>query len=133
MYSLPVRIRLRSAKRRDDDALGEKMQRMERRKRPTPNIQRPTLNLKNAEFALDKRPIEENCICPACQGFSRGYIRHLVKTEEILGLRLITLHNLRFYLELMNRARAEIERGTFDQFRKTFVADYKTRDAMMIE
>jgi len=92
-----------------------------------------TINLKNAEFARDKRPIEESCICPACRGFSRGYIRHLVKAEEILGLRLITLHNLHFYLELMNRARAEIERGTFDQFRKTFVADYKTRDVMMIE
>lgn len=92
-----------------------------------------TLNLKNAEFALDKRPIEENCACPACCEFSRGYIRHLVKAEEILGLRLITLHNLHFYLELMNRARAQIERGTFDQFRKTFVADYKTRDAMLIE
>jgi queuine tRNA-ribosyltransferase len=92
-----------------------------------------TLNLKNAEFARDKRPIEENCVCHACREFSRGYIRHLVKAEEILGLRLITLHNLHFYLELMNRARAEIERGTFDQFRKTFVADYKTRDAMMIE
>jgi queuine tRNA-ribosyltransferase len=92
-----------------------------------------TLNLKNAEFALDKRPIEENCACPACREFSRGYIRHLVKAEEILGLRLITLHNLHFYLELMNRARAEIERETFDQFRKAFVADYKTRDAMMIE
>jgi queuine tRNA-ribosyltransferase len=92
-----------------------------------------TLNLKNAEFARDKRPIEENCVCPACREFSRGYIRHLVKAEEILGLRLITLHNLHFYLELMNRARAEIERGTFDQFRTTFVADYKTRDAMMIE
>jgi queuine tRNA-ribosyltransferase len=92
-----------------------------------------TLNLKNAEFARDKRPIEENCGCPACREFSRGYIRHLVKAEEILGLRLITLHNLHFYLELMNRARAEIERKTFDQFRKAFVADYKTRDAMMIE
>jgi len=92
-----------------------------------------TINLKNAVFARDKRPIEENCVCPACRGFSRGYIRHLVKAEEILGLRLITLHNLHFYLELMNRARAEIERGTFDQFRKTFVADYKTRDAMVIE
>ncbi len=90
-----------------------------------------TLNLKNAEFALDKRPIEENCACAACREFSRGYIRHLVKAEEILGLRLITLHNLHFYLELMNRARAEIERGTFDQFRKTFVADYKTRDVTM--
>jgi len=92
-----------------------------------------TLNLKNAEFALDKRPIEENCTCDACREFSRGYIRHLIKAEEILGLRLITLHNLHFYLNLMNRARIEIERGTFDQFRKAFVADYKTREAMRVE
>ena len=81
-----------------------------------------TVNLKNAEFALDKRPIEENCACPACREFTRGYIRHLIKAEEILGLRLITLHNLHFYLNLMNQARAEIEKGTFDQFRKAFVA-----------
>jgi queuine tRNA-ribosyltransferase len=86
-----------------------------------------TLNLKNAEFALDKRPIEENCSCPACREFTRGYIRHLIKAEEILGLRLITLHNLHFYLNLMNRARTEIERGGFDQFRQTFVAEYRTR------
>ena len=87
-----------------------------------------TLNLKNAEFALDKRPIEENCACPACREFTRGYIRHLIKAEEILGLRLITLHNLHFYLNLMSQARTEIEGGTFDQFRNTFVAEYKTRD-----
>ena len=87
-----------------------------------------TLNLKNAEFALDKRPIEENCACPACREFTRGYIRHLIKAEEILGLRLITLHNLHFYLNLMNQARTEIENGTFDQFRKAFVAEYETRD-----
>ena len=89
-----------------------------------------TLNLKNAEFALDKRPIEENCACPACREFTRGYIRHLIKAEEILGLRLITLHNLHFYLNLMNQARTEIESGAFDQFRKAFVAEYKTRDAV---
>jgi queuine tRNA-ribosyltransferase len=87
-----------------------------------------TVNLKNAEFILDKNPIEENCRCDACHQFSRGYIRHLIKAEEILGLRLITLHNLHFYLNLMNQARAEIEKGTFDQFRKAFVAGYKTRD-----
>jgi queuine tRNA-ribosyltransferase len=87
-----------------------------------------TLNLKNAEFALDQRPIEENCACPACREFTRGYIRHLIKAEEILGLRLITLHNLHFYLNLMNEARTEIENGTFDQFRKAFVAEYETRD-----
>jgi queuine tRNA-ribosyltransferase len=92
-----------------------------------------TVNLKNAEFILDKNPIEENCACEACREFSRGYIRHLIKTEEILGLRLITLHNLHFYLNLMTQARTEIEKGTFDQFRKAFVAEYKTRDALMVE
>ncbi len=92
-----------------------------------------TLNLKNAEFTLDKRPIEKNCACETCRQFSRGYIRHLIKAEEILGLRLITLHNLHFYLNLMSKARTEIENGTFDQFRKAFVAEYKTRDAIPVE
>jgi queuine tRNA-ribosyltransferase len=87
-----------------------------------------TLNLKNAGFALDKRPIEENCMCYACREFARGYIRHLIKAEEILGLRLITLHNLHFYLDLMRQARERIEDGTFDEFRKGFVLNYKTRD-----
>jgi queuine tRNA-ribosyltransferase len=86
-----------------------------------------TLNLKNAEFALDKNPIEEGCKCPACCDFARGYIRHLVKAEEILGLRLITLHNLHFYVDLMKQARARIENGTFEEFRKAFVADYRVR------
>jgi queuine tRNA-ribosyltransferase len=88
-----------------------------------------TLNLKNAEFALDKRPIEESCTCPACLEFTRGYIRHLIKAEEILGLRLITLHNLHFYLDLMRQAREHIENGSFEEFRKRFVSNYKTRDA----
>jgi queuine tRNA-ribosyltransferase len=92
-----------------------------------------TVNLKNAEFILDTNPIEENCVCDACREFSRGYIRHLIKAEEILGLRLITLHNLHFYLNLMKQARSKIERGTFDQFRKAFVAEYKTRDAVTAE
>jgi queuine tRNA-ribosyltransferase len=92
-----------------------------------------TLNLKNAEFARDNRAIEEDCACPACREFSRGYIRHLIKAEEILGLRLITLHNLHFYLNLMNRARTEIHKRTFEQFRKAFVAEYKTRDATTLE
>ena len=92
-----------------------------------------TLNLKNAEFALDKRPIEERCECYGCREFSRGYIRHLIKAEEILGLRLITLHNLHFYLNLMNRAQSEIERGTFERFRKLFVAEYKTRDTITVD
>ncbi len=87
-----------------------------------------TLNLKNAEFALDKNPIEENCACPTCRDFSRGYIRHLVKAEEILGLRLITMHNLHFYVDLMKQARDKIDNRTFGQFRQSFVANYKTRE-----
>ena len=87
-----------------------------------------TLNLKNAEFARDKRPIEDNCNCTSCREFSRGYIRHLIKAEEILGLRLITLHNLHFYLDLMRQARDKIDKGTFDEFRGEFVSNYETRD-----
>ena len=87
-----------------------------------------TLKLKNAEFAVDKGPIEQNCACYACTEFSRGYIRHLIKAEEILGLRLITLHNLHFYLDLMRLARNRIENGEFDRFRREFISNYKTRD-----
>src|SRR5438874_7950072 len=87
-----------------------------------------TINLKNAEFALDKSPIEDNCGCMSCREFSRGYIRHLIKAEEILGLRLITLHNLHFYLDLMRQARDKIDKGTLDEFRREFVSNYETRD-----
>ena len=86
---------------------------------------RGTLNLKNAEFIRQKGPIEENCTCYACSDFSRSYIRHLIKAEEILGLRLITLHNLHFYLDLMRQARERIESQTFDEFRRNFVSLYQ--------
>jgi len=89
-----------------------------------------TLNLKNAEFTLQKEPIEPGCACPACVDFTRGYIRHLIKSEEILGLRLLTLHNLHFYLTLMERAREALDEGSFETFRKEFVAGYKTRDVV---
>lgn len=84
-----------------------------------------TLNLKNAPFARDPGPIEEGCICPACSTFSRAYLRHLIKAEEILGLRLVTLHNLHFYLTLMKRIRAAILDGSFSTFRSEFVSGYR--------
>ena len=84
-----------------------------------------TINLKNACFTLDEEPIEQGCECYACANFSRAYLRHLVKAEEILGLRLITLHNLHFYLGLMRRVRAALEAGTFADFRRDFVGGYK--------
>ncbi|HEX5246121.1 MAG TPA: tRNA guanosine(34) transglycosylase Tgt [Gaiellaceae bacterium] len=71
------------------------------------------LNLRNARFARDPRPLDEGCACPACSRFTRAYIRHLVNQEEILGLRLLSLHNLRFLLDLVVAAREAIERGAF--------------------
>jgi queuine tRNA-ribosyltransferase len=84
-----------------------------------------TLNLKNASFTKDFRPVSEDTH-PLCQGFSRAYIRHLLKAGEILGLRLISLHNLHFYLSLMSRARTAIEGGYFHEFRAEFTAKYQT-------
>lgn len=86
-----------------------------------------TLNLKNAQYACDRKPIEEGCDCPACRQFSRAYLRHLVKAEEILGMRLITLHNLHFYLNLLRQAREHLLQGTFSSFRKKFGAGYQDR------
>jgi queuine tRNA-ribosyltransferase len=71
------------------------------------------LNLRNARFARDERPLDEGCPCPACTRFSRAYVRHLVNQQEILGLRLLSLHNLRFLLDLVAGARQAIERGEF--------------------
>ncbi len=84
-----------------------------------------TLSLKNAGFAEDPGPIEEDCECHACRNFSRAYIRHLIKAEEILGLRLVTLHNLHFYLRLMRTARSAILEGRFVEFRREFVSSYR--------
>jgi queuine tRNA-ribosyltransferase len=86
-----------------------------------------TLNLKNAEFTFQTGPVEEGCACEACRGYSRAYIRHLLKSEEILGLRLLSIHNLHFYLDLMKQARRAIEDGTFSDFRARFVGGYRTR------
>ena len=74
------------------------------------------LNLRNARFADDPRPLEEGCGCPACARFSRAYVRHLVNQEEMLGLRLLSLHNLHFLLELTAGARAAIERGELEAY-----------------
>ena len=75
------------------------------------------LNLKNAAFARDPRPILTDCSCPTCQRFSRAYVRHLVNQNEVLGLRLLTLHNVHFLLDLTANARAAIERGELASFK----------------
>src|SRR5438477_48096 len=76
------------------------------------------LNLKNARFARDPRPLDEGCACHACRRFSRAYLRHLVNQNELLGLRLLSLHNLRFVIELTRGAREAIARGGFASYKR---------------
>ena len=79
---------------------------------------RGRLNLRNARFARDPEPLDPDCDCPACTRFSRAYIRHLVNQNELLGLRLLSLHNLRFLLELTRGARDAIAAGEFGEFKR---------------
>jgi queuine tRNA-ribosyltransferase len=83
------------------------------------------LNLFNAKYDLDQRPIEEGCGCPACQNYSRGYIRHLLKAKEMLGMRLCVLHNLYFYNHLMEDIRAAIEQDNYKTFKNEWIRRYE--------
>ena len=75
------------------------------------------MNLKNARFAHDARPLDEHCTCPACAGgFSRAYVHHLVKQHEMVGAQLLSLHNIYYLLDLMRRAREAIIEGTYASF-----------------
>ena len=76
------------------------------------------INLFNAKYELDDRPIEEGCQCPACQKYSRAYIRHLLKAKEMLGMRLCVLHNLYFYNTMMEEIREAIEQGRYKEYKK---------------
>ena len=73
-------------------------------------------NINNAKYETDESPIDESCDCPVCQNFSRAYIRHLLKSGEMLGMRLAVLHNLYFYNNLMEVIREQLDNGTFTQF-----------------
>ena len=75
------------------------------------------LNLFNKKFELDKRPIEEGCTCPACRSYSRGYIRHLLKANDMLGMRLCVLHNLYFYNTMMSEIRTAIREGRYTEYK----------------
>ena len=76
------------------------------------------MNLFNAKYELDNRPIEEGCNCPACRSYSRAYIRHLLKAKEMLGMRLCVLHNLYFYNTMMEEIRDAIDAGEFQAYKK---------------
>ena len=79
------------------------------------------INLLNARFETDDRPIEEGCGCPACRNHSRAYVRHLLKSGEMLGCRLMVLHNLYFYNNLMTQIREAIEAGNYSKFKKNML------------
>ena len=73
-------------------------------------------NLNNAKYELDELPLDPKCGCPVCKNFSRAYIRHLLKSNEMLGMRLMVMHNLYFYNNLMELIRGHLDNGTFEQF-----------------
>ena len=82
------------------------------------------LNLRNARHRTDERPLDAQCGCVACRRFSRAYIRHLFVTDELLGLRLLSLHNVHFLIALMRRARAAVQDGTFQAWSRDWLARY---------
>ena len=82
------------------------------------------MNMKNKKYEKDFSPIEEECQCYTCKNFTRAYIRHLYKAEELLAFRLVTIHNLFFLLQFMRDMRASIINGSFTAFRENFWAEY---------
>jgi queuine tRNA-ribosyltransferase len=89
---------------------------------------RGTVNIKNARHILDQRPLDNNCDCHTCKNFSRAYLHHLFKAQEILGLMLLSLHNIHFYITLMKNIRNSIKLREFDKFEKIFLEKYYSGD-----
>ena len=87
------------------------------------------LNLLNAKYELDDRPIQEGCGCPACRRYSRAYLRHLLKAKEMLGMRLCVLHNLYFYNHLMEEIRDALDQGRFAAYKKEKLAGFEAKEA----
>lgn len=85
------------------------------------------INLNNAKYALDESPIDDECDCPTCRNFSRAYVKHLLKSKEMLGMRLAVMHNLHFYNTLMERIREAIDEDRFDEFKNRYVDLLDTR------
>ena len=82
------------------------------------------LVIRNNEYARDWNHLDDECDCYTCKNYTRAYLRHLVKTNEILGMRLISLHNLRFLTKLMEQVRTEIENNNLLQFKEEFYKKY---------
>jgi queuine tRNA-ribosyltransferase len=86
------------------------------------------VDITKARYAEQQGPLDESCDCYSCQNYSAAYLRHLFRAKELLGLRLASIHNLRFVLSLMERIRAAILEDRFDAFRKDFMDAYKPAD-----
>jgi queuine tRNA-ribosyltransferase len=82
-------------------------------------------NIRNAQFRSDDSPVDAECDCYTCRLFSRAYLHHLFKCEELLAYRLATIHNLRFIIKLVEQIKRTILEGTFDAFRKGFLSQYE--------
>ena len=78
------------------------------------------INLNNLKYAEDGEPIDQNCDCPVCRKYSKAYLRHLLKSGEMLGMRFCVLHNLYFYNTLMERIRDSLDEGRFAEFRNEY-------------
>jgi queuine tRNA-ribosyltransferase len=85
------------------------------------------LNLKNARFRRDFGPLDPECSCETCTGYSRAYLSHLVREDELLGHRLLTLHNVHFTVALCRRARAEIYAGGFARWSEAWICRYQNK------
>jgi queuine tRNA-ribosyltransferase len=91
-----------------------------------------TLGIKGGSFKADFRPIEEGCECYACRHYTRAYLRHLLNVNEILGLRMLSVHNSHLFLKVMSDARAAIAAGTFAEFHREFVAGYRPSNKILL-
>jgi queuine tRNA-ribosyltransferase len=90
------------------------------------------LNIKRAEFRTDPKPLDPDCDCAACARFSRAYIRHLFVSDEILGLRLLSLHNVHFLLSLTRAAGQSIQHGDFELWSRDWLARYRTTSPLAV-
>ena len=90
-----------------------------------------TISVKGGAYKADFTPIEDGCTCYACSNFTRAYLRHLLNVNEILGLRMLSVHNTHFYMKLMSDIRANLAAGTFSSFRQEFIGRYKPTEKVL--
>ena len=99
----------------------------------TAYTQRGAIGIKGGQFKADFTPIEEGCTCYACKNFTRAYLRHLLNVNEILGLRMLSVHNTHMYLQTMTAARAHLAAGTFGDYYREFIANFKPSAKVMAQ